>query len=468
MRAKAVFIFLLLSVSLPVLAQTPIWKNYSSMYNVNGITVASGKVWAATSGGVFSYDPATGDFLQFTTTEDLSNIQATAIVSDSGSYVVVGEGDGSIDELDQRGKALRSQSDIAKFSQISKGIVHLSTAGDTLFACTPFGVVLIARSTFHVLDTYSHFYPNQGSIQANAAEIFNGYIYVAHQFGLSYAPQASVNLAAPDLWKVFTGLGFSDGVNALAVFNGSLYIGTQHGLFYTSDGSTMLQYSAVPGSAVYSLSAQPNSLLINTAQGLFRLGNDGSFSTIYADGTHLNDVVALSDSQSVAGTSQGIIVLGSSAKRVLPPGPATNIVSDLAVDGSGNLWCATSGASDVGVAIMKFDGSVWTNFSQSNTPQLTTNTFYEMNSVGGNEIAAGSWGGPGDTSSYRGEFVLMDGDSIKTFDNSNSPLVGFPDDPKLILVGGAAADASGNIWVINRSSYTNDPILAYSKQDNTW
>ena len=83
--------------------------------------------------------------------------------------ILVGEADGAIDELDSAGNVIRSEFKIAGSSAISKQIVALSVAGDTLFACTPLNVVLISRSTFNVLDTYSHFVPSQGSIQANAA-----------------------------------------------------------------------------------------------------------------------------------------------------------------------------------------------------------------------------------------------------------------------------------------------------------
>ncbi len=468
MRKISAFILALQIACLSAGAQTLVWKNYSSMYAVNGITISGGKAWGATAGGVFSYNPTTGQFNQYTSTEGLSNIQATAIVSDSGVNVLVGEADGSIDELAPNGNILRSQSDIAKSSQISRGILRMSVVGDTIFACTPFGVVLISRSSFRVLDTYMHFVAGQGSVKANSVSTFDGLIFVASQFGLSSAPQSSINLSAPDLWSLLDSLGFSDGVNALAVFNGSLYVGTQHGLFYTTDGRSFMRNASFPNSAVYSMSTGTGYLLVNSAQGLYKLGTDGSVGALYTGGVTLNDVVPLSDTEAVAATNQGILRIGSGTTQVLPPGPATNIVSDLAVDSSGNLWCSTNGTSDVGVALMKLSGTVWTNLNMSNSTGLTTNTFYQVSSLGGDLIGAGSWGGPGDSSVYRGEFALIDGDSITDFSAGNSPLVGYPVDPKYILLGGSAADASGNIWVINRSSYSNYPILAFSRSQDKW
>ncbi len=467
MKRRLAFLFTFVVAVSPLYSQTAVWKNFTSMYDINGVAVAGGKVWGATTGGVFSYIPGTTNFVEYTTTEGLSNIQATAIAADSGTFVLVGEEDGSIDELDSSGSVVRSQLDIAKSSLISKQIISLSLAGDTVFACTPFGVVLVSRSTFGILDTYSHFDAAQGSIQANSAAVFANTIYVGSQFGLSYAPRSAINLAAPDLWKLSDTLGLNSGVNALEIFAGSLFVGTQQGLFYTTDGKTFHQYSGSPAGAVYSLALGSNYMLINSASGLYKMSAAGSFTALYTGGASLSGIAAYSDVMAVAATSNGLLTVGSTASFVFPPGPGTNSVSDLAVDSSGNLWCSAS-ASGVGVAFMKFDGTSWKNFSMANTPQLSTNSFYKISAVGGDKIAVGSWGAPGPSTAYRGEMALVDHDSVRVFDGTNAPFYGIPKDNKYILVGSAVSDPSGNIWVTNPTSYINNPIAVYSPSENKW
>jgi ligand-binding sensor domain-containing protein len=446
------------------LSQSPIWKNLSSMYNVNGVTASDGKVWAATSGGVFSFAPATSSFVEYTTTEGLSDIQATAIVSEPGGDIIVGEIDGSVDELDSTGKVVRSQRDIAKSSAILRQIVSLSVEGDTLFACTPFGVVLISRSSFGVLDTYSHFYTQ--SVQANDATIYDGSIFVANQFGLSYASRSAVNLAAPDLWKLADTLGLRRGVNAVKAFEGSLYVGTNGGLFSTADGRSFKPVAGSPSGAVYGIASGSNYLLINSASGIYKMSPGGLFATLYTGGTAINGLADYSDTLVVAATSRGLLKIGVTTTSVLPPGPATNSVSDVGVDSLGNLWCSTNRTSDVGIALMRFDGESWTNFSMSTNPQLSTNNYYKISPVGGNQIIAGAWGGPSGT--YRGGVALIEGDSIKEYSTPNSTLVGEPGDATYVLGGGAAPDQAGNIWITNPYSYTNSPIVAYSRAENKW
>ncbi len=438
--------------------QTLTWKNFSSMYNVNQVTVAQGKVWAATSGGVFSYSPSAGDFNQFTTTEGLSDIEATSIAADSGNAILVGEGDGSIDELSVSGYRIRSQQDIQKSSALQKQVTNMFVSGDTLFACTPFGVVVISRSTFGVLDSYTHFVPSQGAIPANGVALFGGYIYVANKFGLSYAPQSGINLAAPDLWKIADTLSLQYGVNAVAVFDGKLMVGTNQGLFSSEDGRTFSSLQGIPAVTVTSFSSDFGSLLVNTSGGLYKLNSSGVVSSVYNGGVQLNSVVAYSDTLVFGGTSQGLLAIGSTFRVVSPPGPATNTISHLAVDASGDLWCSTS-LNDVGVAFMEYNGSTWKNYSVAEDPVLPANTFFQISALPSGRVLAGSWGFG---------MALLQGDSINIYNNLNSGLTGVQENPNYVLVGDAVADSNGVIWMTNPFAYNGNVIAAYVPAENKW
>ncbi len=455
-------LFLLsMAVACPAFSQIPTWKNYTCMYDINGIAISAGKVWAATSGGVFSYNPATGGYSEFTTTEGLSNIQATAICSDSSSRLIVGEADGSIDEMDSTGAVFRSQPAIANSTKISKQVTALSVAGDTIFASTNFGVVLISRKTFNVLDTYSHFDPAKGSIQSNGVAVFGGRIYVASQFGLSYAPRTAINLRAPDLWQISDTLGFGAGVNDLKVFDGEMFVATQSGLYYTSDGTTFQPVAGSPGGVIYTLTATSTRLLVNAASGLYAMSvGSNSFETLYSGGTQLNGAAVFSDTLTFAATANGMIMIGSSARNLFPPGPATNTVSGLTVDASGNLWCAANNTNPDGVAFMEFNGTDWINYYKSQIPQLKTNqNVKSISSVCGNRIILGTWG-------YGA--LMLSGDTTKYFDNTNSSLVGEPNAANFVLAGDAACDQSGNIWMTNPLAYNGNVLDVYSPSDSTW
>jgi hypothetical protein len=59
--------------------------------------------------------------------------------------------------------------------------------------------------------------------------------------------------------------------------------------------------------------------------------------------------------------------------------------------------------------------------------------------------------------------------SYKVYNPANSPLISsLPNDPDYTRVPDVAADASGNIWVVNRNQLPNRPGLHVLKPDNTW
>ncbi len=462
MIGKLTALLACLSLSVSSFAQTLVWKNFTSMYSVNGLAVVQGKVWAADSGGVFSYSPQSGTFGEFTTTDGLSNIVATSIAADSGTAVLVGESNGTIDELNAAGVLIRSQKDITKSSALTKQILSLSIFGDSLFACTPFGVVLISRNSFDVLDSYSHFVPSQGSVQANGTAIFRGNIYVASQYGLSYAPLSGKNLAAPDLWQVINVTGVSSGVEAVAVFNGSLIVGTSRGLYYSYDGTAFQPIASLANVSISGLRLASNSLLVISQNGLFKLDVNNSITALYVGGIPLNDVVAYSDTLIIGATSRGLLLIGSTVRTVSPPGPATNTITHLSVDNSGNLWGSASYNRDVGVAFMEFefDSTEWTNFTKSKYPELPSDsTYYQISAVCGNRVVVGSWG-------YG--MVLLQSDSMRKYDHSNSGLAGVPENQDYVLVGDATCDPSGNIWIANPLAYNGNVIAAFSPNDSAW
>ncbi|HEY9166228.1 MAG TPA: two-component regulator propeller domain-containing protein [Candidatus Kryptonia bacterium] len=460
---KTGILFSLVVLSLPANSQTLTWKNLTSMYDVNDVTIQGGNVWAATMGGVFSYSIAAKSFKELTTTEGLSYIQATAIAVEKGSRILVGEANGAIDELDSAGNVLRTQHDIVASAALTKEVTNFYFTGDSIFASTQMGVILISYSTFQILNSYTHFVAAQNT-NARGVAVFKNNIYVASDSGLSVAPRSGVNLSAPDLWRVNDTLGLSGGTSAVAVFNGALYAGTATGLYFSVDGANFQIVNGVTGK-VLALNSQPAYLLVNMNGTLLKVDPSNNVSTIYSGGPGLTGVAPVSDSLFAAASSHGLVFLNQTAQTILPPGPATNIISTLAVDGAGNLWCSTqSDTTHIGVAFMemKYGTAGWINFNQSSDPKLpSASTYFRISAVCGNQIFVGTWGNG---------LVLLTGDTIsKVFNYQNSSLASSPgSNPAYVLAGDAVCDSHGDVWVTNPYAYNNNPLDAYSPQDTAW
>lgn len=455
---RSLFFFFLISVGLTKVgsSQTASWKNYSSMLNVNSLAVSGGSIWAATNGGVFSLDIVTNRVNSYTTTDGLSSIIATAIATDSGS-VYVGEQAGFVDEIDKTGKIVRTQKDIAQSNEIQKSINSISFSGDTIFVNTTFGVVIISRSTFNVLNTYTHFVKNEVNASASSTLPFLDKLYVGSSFGLSVAPRNGINLAAPDLWQTIDTLSISTGVTSLSGFKGKLYVGTNGGLLSTNDGVAFEPVGNMPNDRIISLYSTDKFLLVLGKAAIYKIDPSGSI-TVLSSPVNANCAVLYDDSLCVVGGSSGLTLIGSKTMEIRPPGPATNVISQLAIDENGNLWCSTS-SNDVGTAFMKFDGQNWTNYSKKDLASLTTNAFYRVSAICGNRVVFGSWG--------YGMALLSNG-SLKTFNRTNSLLVGEPNDVNYVLVGNAVCDAVGNIWVTNPLAYNGSELAVFIPNDSMW
>ncbi|MEL6616666.1 MAG: hypothetical protein AAFQ43_13070, partial [Bacteroidota bacterium] len=108
MRRFALFV-LLLGTTLAAWAQdTPEdaapagrWQALTAFNEVRALAASPTTVWAATSGGVFGYTPASGEIERYTTVEGLASISPTAIVYDAETSVLwIGHSDGALDRLD--------------------------------------------------------------------------------------------------------------------------------------------------------------------------------------------------------------------------------------------------------------------------------------------------------------------------------------------------------------------------------
>src|SRR5690242_6192566 len=88
------------------------WKTFTSKREVRDLVIdAHGIVWAATSGGMFSYNPSDSSFLQFTTSEGLKTIDLTAITADNSGAIWVGAQNGFLHRFNPRSAAWSYVSD---------------------------------------------------------------------------------------------------------------------------------------------------------------------------------------------------------------------------------------------------------------------------------------------------------------------------------------------------------------------
>ncbi|MCE5272346.1 hypothetical protein LLH00_13795, partial [bacterium] len=156
------------------------------------------------------------------------------------------------------------------------------------------------------------------------------------------------------------------------------------------------------------------------------------------------------DGLPVAGTDGAGLLLpeagGYSALNF--PGPLYNLLTRVAVDSRGTVWC--SSASDAtpraAVGVNRWDGNLWTHFSEANSP-LLMNMIASLNAGPDGRMYLGTWFGP--TVIGSGGFNILDDhgtadstdDHWETYTANETPL------SMGVIRGDMAFDSSGGVWV---------------------
>jgi ligand-binding sensor domain-containing protein len=440
------------------------WKNYTSMQTAQAVALSNNNIiWAATTGGGFSYNPSSKIYKTLHRTDGLQGINLTAVTVDIYGKVWFGSLEGVIDVYNPADNSIQSILDIYNSNYNVKQITGLKSSGDTIFVSTSYGISLINAQTLLFIDTYFTF-GNLSRIQVNSVSINNNLLYASTVQGLAIQKAGATNLSAPGSWNVYDS---TDGLPSSYIYkvvsyNGSLIAGTANGLAIFN-GTGWQPFQTQINTKVYDLFVNNDTLYI-LSRGLISVYAGNSIINSYT----LNSIsVMLAYSNSLgllsADSSNGIIQVFNTSNNasIFPNGPAANLFMNLAVDNNGILWCA-SGTDATLKGFYKYDGNTWTNYNEANTPGLISDAFFNVYVAPDNSVYFGTWG--------EGYTKIVNG-NIQNFD-STSELSGAlinnkPNDTTFIVISGLGVDSKNNLWVLNWGPLNLD-VLNMLTPGNTW
>jgi ligand-binding sensor domain-containing protein len=470
---------LLLVLSGPWLAaqEAPIgtWTAYPSLQSVEAVAASDDAIWAATSGGVFSYGLESGEIQRFTRVEGLSGVGATAAAWDARRGALwVGYPDGSLDRIDGETGAIENVFDIRRAEQFtSRGINRLRMSGDSLLVSTSFGLVVLDAARAEVRDSYTRLGPLEPATAVNdalfaplpeqAGDLAGAPgLWLATEAGVVWAPR-SANLREPAAWTVDS----ESPADALSLgfFEGDVWVGTATGLSVRTDAGGW--------TPVYSDT--------RVFEDLFYLGDRFFGRTIfnivevarspytsYAVRTHfdMSSVTEGPDGQLWFGDRQrglftmpdlsqpGLNGFDGPGQSVVPEGPINNLTRTLEVGPDGSVWVGHGGSRDLsGVSRLLPDGT-WERY-YADEPLIPRTSFYDIFVDREGAFYGGTIG--------RG-LLVIDEEGITRYDESNSSLRvsgGFEGYTEAL---DAVRDGSGALWVTNRLS--GRPFHVF--QDGAW
>jgi ligand-binding sensor domain-containing protein len=444
------------------------WKTYTPKKEVRAVTTVGGVVWAATAGGLFSYTagaPGGGTYETFTTTEGLTTVDLTAIAADSSGNLWIGSSDGMLHRFRPALREWAYVSDLTLLGASRKSINALDVWGDSLMVLSEVGISVysIARSEF--ADSYLRFGPAPGAISGTVtgAARHAGRIWASTRSGVVSTPLSNPSPTEPTSWEIHGTLqGLPSAVStALLVAGDSLYVSTAGGIavwtgasWRTVTGSASLDVlgMALPSggceaalfitpSSVGAIDAGGSARILATPAGLsFTCLSRGGFAGTAGDGALLFEACP---------PPGGV---PSVAWTALPPGPRSSRFVSVAIDEAGTVWAATGKTN--GEGFMSFDGSSWRSYTAADHPEIGDDNFYVVSTAPGNVKYFGGWG-PG--------VAVVDASGVveRVLNTTNGlpPTVGTE---PFVVVGGAAADRNGKVWLTPRTPNGDTTLVTIS------
>lgn len=432
------------------------WQTYSDMKAISALASTNGQIWAATSGGGFSYNISDSSFNTFHRTDGMGGIILTAITIDDQGKIWFGSDQGVIDVYDPATKKFNSIMDIANSDFSTKEINNLSASGDTIFVSTDYGVSLINSQTLNFIDTYFKFGSFSSSIKVN--EIFkSGLIYVSTVSGIAIQKSGANNLSAPESWNIYQqGNGLpSNQINKIANFEGQVIAATSSGLS-SFDGNTWNTFLPdLNGKAINDILVKDNILYILSNSANVYQYSQNNLTNVYNGTVQLNKL-AYSPSKGIIIASNGGVLILQNNKFIYPNGPFKNQFTDITIDNNDELWAA-SGTDQNGVGFYKLENNTWLNYDISNTPAIGTNFYFSTYAAPDNTVYFGSWGS--------GFLRIKDG-QYSYFTAQNTPMVG-SDSQTYLVISGFGLDSNDNLWILNYGSLAKQPLSVLTT-DSTW
>ncbi len=451
------------------------WNIYTSLRETKSISLGNNLVWAATSGGLFNFDPNnTSNLKKYTSLDGLRSNELTAVQYGSNGVVWTGAFDGSISVLNTADNSWRQITDINTSTEPSKRINAFYEYNNLMFFATEFCIVKFNVPQFQFVDQpYTRYGNLPTSSPVYDISVINDTLWAATKNGIAYA-NINNNLPIASNWSNFvTGNSVlkNNKINCITYFDSKVFMGTDSGMVYFQNGTLNTFAPLVNGNPfqdpVYRMTVTGGIMYFSA----FSLdgGNRYNFRIYKVSSSNINNaelVESGTDVNSLKVTAAGDLIIGTvnngvnvyrnnTNNFVFPNGPFSNLQSSLTVDKGSNLWSVSGSLGDWTPisGIYKYDNNNWRNYTYGSDPVLGGTCCGWVNvypDIHGNVWVAG-WGNG---------LLKINGNDLTRYNESNSVLVNLGQD--FVLVYGMDEDNSGNLWVLN--NFVTNSIVNFTQQ----
>lgn len=452
---KLTFIFFIL-VSITFSQSIERWIIFSDMKNVKGLTSSSDGIWAITNGGAFLYNSTSNTFITYSKADGFSSQFFTAIGKDKNNRIWLGANEGYINIFDKETGSVGKILDIFNTTKSKKQINNIFVKNDSVLVSTDFGLSIINANNLSFYDSFlkiGNFIAESPIVSAYKDNL----IYVCTENGIAVQKSGSTNLSIPESWNTYQFNTQVPASNAtkFVKYNNQILIGTNRGVL-KFENNAWSQF-ILPETKIIDFEVVAGTLYLITTNKLYSYTNNQLTQLLENTTAIFQSLMVLSTQSIYISTTKGILEFKSGATKFLfPDGPAGNQFTNLTVDDSSNLWIST-GRNNLGLGVMRYNGSSWRLFSKESNPELRSNDYYNV-SNSGKKVFLSNWGNG---------FVIYDEQKFNSYSTANTDLVGISNDPNFLVITDVKADSKGNVWVANHWSAVNKQISVLTT-NNTW
>jgi ligand-binding sensor domain-containing protein len=441
------------------------WETYTNQNEIGEILYLQGRIWGATSGGGFVYDPASGELSSITNTEGLRGLDVTALEADTLGEVWFASSEGYLSKFDTSGFFLDRYLFEEKIGPTRRRlfIYDLKADGNRLWVAHDLGLslFLIENNGGEIKETAQFLGSLPGSEDVLSLEVTDSLIWAGTAVGVAFADKYSLNIQNPGSWRSYD-QGDPHGLtnfhtNSILKSNQEIYLGTGDGVFRfnISGADTSWQGIGLGGAEVTTLTSANGILTALTDQGIYEYTGGGwqAFPTDSLPRREVTSLVVAGDGRRwVSMDGEGMAYYDARWRLVTLSGPLGNKIKDVKVAPEGEVWFVCEGR---GLSILS--GGEWENYTADNSPLVGTG-MRDLDFDQGENAWLASWG--------TGLFKITPEEEWSHFDSNNSPL-GWTEASYFVALSKVKVDRAGNVWILNYNPDNGNSFLILTP-DSTW
>ncbi|MGY0391396.1 type IX secretion system anionic LPS delivery protein PorZ [Bizionia sp. KMM 8389] len=456
-----------------------LWKGHYSYLNIKDVSQGNGKLYAAAENAIFVYDTETQETQTISTVNGLAGEQISQIYySEAYELIVVGYETGLIEIVFDNDDEVLSVVDILNKVTIPptrKRINHFNEYNGYIYIATDYGISVYDLASLEFGDTY--FIGTGGSqVTVEQTTFFDDYIYAACQDagGVRRAEISNPDLIDFQQWQTVVAGSYT----AVEALDTKLYASkTDNNLYDISSGNLtdlLLQFPSTP----LDLRAVSDHLLITIRNRVYVFNsNFGIIASVNALADYPGNYSAATiiDDYLYIGTEEyGILKTPldghDTFEEIHPVGPLSN--DSFAIEASpNNLWLTYGEYSltynpgvlqRLGISHLIEDGETWVNISKDSVLVARDLNKISINPFNPQQVFISSFN----------DGLLEVNDNVPTilYNESNSGLeslvlAGSPDF-KSIRLNASTFDREGKLWTM--TARVGSPLKSYDPTTGAW